>query len=92
MSFTEKRNATVFIMVLIAACVWHPQNGFSEDERAGLYAGPLSAAAETLVGKAKSASKDTPEQLSRGKQQYRGETGVSKKQATERESPLSSPF
>jgi len=76
-------------MVLIAACVWLPRNGFSEDKRAGLYVGPLSAAVETIVEKAKSAPKDTPET----QQQYRGETGMSKKRATEPEtkSPLSSP-
>ena len=93
MSLTKKRNATVFIVVLIAACVWLPRNGFSGDERAGLYAGPLSVVVETLVEKAKSASKDAPEQLSGAKQRYRGETGGGKKRVTEIEtkSPLSSP-
>ncbi|MFA5168452.1 MAG: hypothetical protein WC530_07980 [Candidatus Omnitrophota bacterium] len=93
MSFTRKRNAVIFITVLIAAYIWLPRNGFSEDKRAGLYVGPLSVAVETIVEKVKSASKDVPEQLSGTQQRYRGETGMSKKRATEPEtkSPLSSP-
>ncbi|OGX10861.1 MAG: hypothetical protein A2351_07415 [Omnitrophica bacterium RIFOXYB12_FULL_50_7] len=87
----EKRNAAVFIMALIIACVWLPQNGFSEDERAGFYAGPLSVVVETLVEKAKSASDDAPEKLNQAKQQSRGETGVGKKRTSELENPLSSP-
>ncbi len=81
------------ISILIAICAWFPQNGFSKDDRAGLYAGPLSVVVETLVEKAGAASEDDAVPLSGAKPRYRGETGASKKRATEIEtkSPLSSP-
>ncbi len=81
------------IMGLIVVCVGSPRNGFSKDERTGLYAGPLSVVAETLVEKAGSVSEDTAVLLSGAKQRYRGETRTDKRQANESEakSPLSSP-
>ena len=90
---TRKRIAIVFVVAFAMACGWLPRSGFSEDERVGLYAGPLSVAVETLVDKVKSPSKDAPEQSVGAPQRYRGETGISKKQTTkfETESPLSSP-
>lgn len=93
MRLTRKRSAIVFVSVFTVACVWLPRSGFSEEERVGLYAGPLSVVVETLVDKVKSESKDVPDQSVGAPQRYRGETGSSKKQATkfEAESPLSSP-
>ena len=93
MDFMIKRSVTVFMMVLIAACVWHPRNGFSEDKRAGLYAGPLSLVAKAIIETAGSASQDAPEQLSGAPQKYRGETPVNKKRAAEFDTnnPLSPP-
>jgi hypothetical protein len=87
-----KKNIFVITM-LIVVCVWFPQSGFSKDERAGLYAGPLSVVAETLVEKAGSDSEDAAMPLRGAKQQYRGEMSDSKKRANEIEnkSPLSSP-
>jgi hypothetical protein len=81
------------IMVLIVVCAGFPRNGFSKDERAGLYAGPLSVVAETLAEKAGSTSEDAAVSLSGTQQRYRGETGVNKRRVNESEtkSPLSSP-
>ena len=91
-SRSVKKNIFV-IMMLIAVCAGFPRSGFSKDERAGLYAGPLSVVVETLVEKAGAASEDATVPLSGAKQRYRGETRGCKKQTTEieKKSPLSSP-
>lgn len=39
----------VLIVALILACICFPSAGFSENQSAGFYAGPLSTAAETIV-------------------------------------------
>ena len=81
------------VMVLITIYAGFPRNGFSKDERASLFAGPLSVVAETLAEKVGSTSEDAAVSPSGAPQRYRGETGAGKRRANESEakSPLSSP-
>jgi hypothetical protein len=92
-NFKRKRNRAVLAMALVAVCVGFPQNGFSKDERAGLYAGPLSVVVETIVEKVKPVSENASDQLGETPQRYRGETSSRKNQAAqfEEKNPLSSP-
>lgn len=77
-------------MVAMALALFFPGDGFSEDQSAGFYAGPLSAVAETVVVKSKSVPRKSSGDMPR--QEYKGASGSEIRRLAEfqDESPLSS--
>jgi hypothetical protein len=69
------KNHRFFLAVFVAACVGFPGKGYSEDKRTGFYAGPLSAAAESVVEKVAAASDKAPSQEDPAKAKGTGHLG-----------------
>jgi len=51
MRILRNKSASIFLIVMSITCLFFPRNAFSEDERSGFYAGPLSVSAKTVVEK-----------------------------------------